>query len=160
MEKESGLALNATFLTRKPQTLATTLKLNTLSSVYHVTCVPLLSQHQVIWRSTSNTNILGQYCKRCLIENKVSLKPILFFPDPNDAVWSLITSLPEGIFACSVCSHTSRNKRAMYEHVESKHTKSPGYPCSLCPGRVCPSLNALRSHSVRHHGSSRGFVPK
>jgi len=80
--------------------------------------------------------------------------------DPNDTVWSLITSLPEGIFACSVCTHTSRNKRAMYEHVESKHTKSPGYPCTLCPGRVCPSLNALRSHSVRHHGSSRGFVPK
>ena len=77
MEKESGLALNATFLTRKPQTLLTTLKLNTLSSVYHVTYVPLLSQHQVIWRSTWNTNILGYYCKRCLIENKVSLKPIL-----------------------------------------------------------------------------------
>ena len=78
MEKESGLALNATFLTRKPQMLATTLKLNTLSFVYHVTYVPLLSQHQAIWRSISNTNILGQYCESYLVENKVSLKSILF----------------------------------------------------------------------------------
>ena len=48
MEKESGLALNATFPTRKLQMLAITLKLNTFAFVYLVTFVPLLSQHQVI----------------------------------------------------------------------------------------------------------------
>jgi len=79
--------------------------------------------------------------------------------DPADAIWSKISTLPEGQFACLDCSHTSRNKRAMYEHVESKHTKSNGYPCHLCPNRICPTLNALRSHSVRHHGSSR-VLPK
>jgi hypothetical protein len=89
------------------------------------------------------------------LENKIYF--FLCADAADSAVWAKISTLPGGAFGCSECAHTSRNKRAMFEHVESKHTKSPGYPCSLCPGRVCPSLNALRSHSVRHHGSSKAF---
>ena len=146
MEKESGLALNATFLTRKPQTLATTLKLNTLSSVYHVTCVPLLSQHQVIWRSTSNTNILGQYCKRCLIENKFSLKPILFFPRSkwcclefdHESAWGHLCLL-------SVQSHKSKQACNVWTRGEQAHqvARLPLHPLSWegLPFSQCPALS-------------------
>ena len=128
------------------------------SSYFHLFCIS--SDHVDMEQNTRIT--VAFLSSRRLNWNKAAslLAFFSFFPDPNDAVWSLISSLAEGIFACSVCSHTSRNRRAMYEHVEAKHTKSPGYPCTLCPGRVRPSLNALRSHTVRHHGSSRGFVPK
>ena len=105
MENESGLALNATFPTRKPQTLATTLKLNILSSVYHVTYVPLLSQRQVIWRSTSNTNILGQYCKRDAWLKIKSLKSLFSFSQIQMmlfGVWSRVCLRAPLLAQCAV----------------------------------------------------------
>lgn len=76
-----------------------------------------------------------------------------FILDPADLVWSKIESLPDGSFQCQECPHLNRNKRAMFEHVESKHVQSDGYNCPVCE-KNCRSLNALRSHTVRYHGSS------
>jgi len=73
--------------------------------------------------------------------------------DPADLVWSKIESLPDGSYQCQECPHLNRNKRAMFEHVESKHVQSDGYHCPVCE-KSCRSLNALRSHTVRYHGSS------
>jgi len=71
----------------------------------------------------------------------------------DDLVWSKIASHPDGSYQCLDCTHLNRNKRAMFEHVESKHVQSDGYTCPVC-GKNCRSLNALRSHTVRYHGSS------
>jgi len=71
----------------------------------------------------------------------------------DDLVWSKIVSLPDGSHQCQDCPHLNRNKRAMFEHVESKHVQSDGYNCPVCE-KNCRSLNALRSHTVRYHGSS------
>lgn len=80
-------------------------------------------------------------------------KLVFFILDPADLVWSKIESLPDGSFQCQECPHLNRNKRAMFEHVESKHVQSDGYNCPVCE-KNCRSLNALRSHTVRYHGSS------
>ena len=74
----------------------------------------------------------------------------------DDDVWSKVLVLPNGHFQCVECAHASGSKRAMFEHVESKHVGSTqGYPCPVAGcGTVCRSANALRSHSVRHHGTS------
>lgn len=56
-------------------------------------------------------------------------------------------------YSCTVCQYTSRNKRAVFEHVESKHVPGQGHHCPVCD-QLCRSLNALRSHVVRRHGSS------
>jgi len=73
--------------------------------------------------------------------------------DPAELVWSKILCLPDGSYQCQECTHLNRNKRAMFEHVESKHVQSEGYNCPVC-AKNCRSLNALRSHTVRYHGSS------
>ena len=38
----------------------------------------------------------------------------------------------------------------MYEHIESKHVKGPGYMCEEC-NIVCPTRKALRCHIGRYH---------
>ena len=70
-----------------------------------------------------------------------------------DEVWSKIGRNPDSSWQCLCCSHSSRMKQAMFEHVESKHVTSAGYICPLC-NKSARSINALRSHSVRYHGSS------
>merc|ERR1712038_2052798 len=57
------------------------------------------------------------------------------------------------IWRCADCDYTVKDKRGMFEHVESKHVGSQGYACLYC-GKHCPSNNALRSHVSRNHPKS------
>ena len=69
-------------------------------------------------------------------------------------MWSKVLLAEDGSgFNCSDCQYMSKNKRAVFEHVESKHVKGSGHHCPVCD-HLCRSLNALRSHVVRKHGSS------
>ena len=78
----------------------------------------------------------------------------LSFLDLIDATWSKISVMSNGPgYVCTVCQYSSKNKRAVFEHVESKHVPGAGHNCPVC-NQFCRSLNALRSHVVRRHGSS------
>lgn len=69
-------------------------------------------------------------------------------------MWSKVLLADDGAgFSCSDCQYMSKNKRAVFEHVESKHVQGSGHYCPVCD-HLCRSLNALRSHVVRKHGSS------
>ena len=74
----------------------------------------------------------------------------------DDQVWAKIETYENGQYHCLDCGYLSINKRSMYEHVESKHVVSEGHVCPLdtC-GKVCRTKNALRSHMVRIHGTSK-----
>ena len=56
----------------------------------------------------------------------------------------------EGSWVCTVCDYTSKKNYNMYEHIESKHVKGPGYMCEEC-NIVCPTRKALRCHIGRYH---------
>merc|ERR1719220_2668024 len=78
--------------------------------------------------------------------------------DGNKAVvemkmWKETTADRGLIWRCADCDYTVKDKRGMFEHVESKHVGSQGYTCLYC-GKHCPSKNALRSHVSRNHPKS------
>jgi len=54
------------------------------------------------------------------------------------------------LWRCLDCDYSTRNRRTLFEHVESKHVYSAGYVCKHCQ-KHCPSRNALRSHVSRYH---------
>ena len=53
-------------------------------------------------------------------------------------------------YACSECSHTSRDKYAMSVHIEAKHVTNFTLSCQFC-GRTCPTRESLRKHVSRNH---------
>lgn len=62
-----------------------------------------------------------------------------------------------GLFwRCADCDYIVKDKRGMFEHVESKHVGSQGYTCMHC-GKHCPSKNALRSHVSRNHPVPKSY---
>ena len=61
-----------------------------------------------------------------------------------------ITEEGGSLWRCQVCDYVTKQKGALFEHVESKHTLSDGYNCHVC-GKFCPTRNALRSHVSRQH---------
>ena len=61
-----------------------------------------------------------------------------------------ITEEGGSLWRCQVCDYVTKQKGALFEHVESKHTLSVGYNCHVC-GKFCPTRNALRSHVSRQH---------
>ena len=61
-----------------------------------------------------------------------------------------ITEEGGSLWRCQVCDYVTKQKGALFEHVESKHTLSGGYNCHVC-GKFCPTRNALRSHVSRQH---------
>ena len=61
------------------------------------------------------------------------------------------TSVDRGAYwRCADCEYTSKDKRGMFEHIESKHVGSEGYSCQICQ-KHCPTKNAMRSHMSRYH---------
>ena len=53
-------------------------------------------------------------------------------------------------WACTDCNYSSKSNHNVFEHIESKHVGSVGYPCSLCD-KISPTKNAHRIHNIRHH---------
>jgi len=68
-------------------------------------------------------------------------------------MWKETTDDRGLMWRCADCDYTVKDKRGMFEHVESKHVGSQGYTCLYC-GKHCPSKNALRSHVSRNHPKS------
>jgi len=68
-------------------------------------------------------------------------------------MWKETTDDRGLMWRCADCDYTVKDKRGMFEHVESKHVGSQGYTCLYC-GKHCPSNNALRSHVSRNHPKS------
>ena len=56
----------------------------------------------------------------------------------------------DGLWTCTVCSHSSVNKHNVLKHVEAKHVATSGYNCGICQ-KFCSSLNALKLHESRYH---------
>ena len=81
---------------------------------------------------------------RDIIENKcLTYRTFL----DEDIISKMVKS--DGMWTCSICSHSSLYKGNVYKHVEAKHTNSQ-YLCHLCH-KVCPSQNALQAHTSRYH---------
>jgi hypothetical protein len=93
----------------------------------------------------------------------LSNKFFVSLPSSADAaraeIWSQIragvnpSSLEPG-YICLTCAHFAKNRRDLYEHVESKHVEGAGHNCPVCD-KFCRSRNGLRTHMCRYHGSSK-----
>jgi len=74
--------------------------------------------------------------------------------DIEKIIWSKMYKTADAggssVWACSECEYNSKFKHNVFEHIESKHVGSYGYPCSVC-NKVCPTKNAFRIHNIRYH---------
>ena len=62
----------------------------------------------------------------------------------------MIAELESGLYNCTICDYQAKTKQRMENHIEAKHSDSPGYICDICQ-RFCPTKNALFIHKTRHH---------
>lgn len=81
--------------------------------------------------------------------------------DSRDAFFRLVEPLMESVvgetgkvWVCKACTHTSRTKQHIMNHVEMKHSEGPGYSCPLCNVHV-PSYQALHKHFSRNHNPKK-----
>ena len=55
-----------------------------------------------------------------------------------------------GRWQCLTCGYEANIRGRLWEHVESSHVVTSGYPCEICH-KVYPSKNAYKSHKSRYH---------
>lgn len=55
------------------------------------------------------------------------------------------------VWFCKQCNYSTKNKRNVMEHIESKHIEfGEDYVCNLC-GKTAKTRKALRRHNERNH---------
>lgn len=60
-------------------------------------------------------------------------------------------------YTCLSCGYKAKDKRSVFEHIESMHITGSGHNCSIC-GKFCKSRNALRTHTSRYHPKTKSVV--
>ena len=63
------------------------------------------------------------------------------------------------VWHCVDCSCTSKYRRNVARHIESKHIQSPGYNCEIC-GKFCITSNSLQTHKSTYHKGFSLVTPK
>ena len=71
----------------------------------------------------------------------------LIEPATMAIIESLIEKRIDGIYCCTNCGYTSKNRGHMREHVE-KHIDGLEYPCNAC-NKIMRSSNSFRVHRIR-----------
>ena len=61
-----------------------------------------------------------------------------------------------GRWQCLTCGYEASLRGRLWDHVESTHVVTSGYPCEICR-RIYPSKNAYKSHKSRYHRDLKTF---
>ena len=61
-----------------------------------------------------------------------------------------LVDFQDGMYICQVCNHKAATKQKIQNHIEAKHSESPGYYCQICD-KHCTTKNALFIHNSRYH---------
>ena len=56
----------------------------------------------------------------------------------------------EGIWRCTQCEKTNKDRRTLRKHIEAKHIDGVSRPCNRC-GKALKSRNALYNHKAVYH---------
>ena len=86
----------------------------------------------------------------CLIFNFFILDPFSGMSLNTDDINSMMVSLGDGGFQCTMCGHCSAVKNNLRKHIDAKHVYKEPIDCHYCE-KKCPSKNALMTHISRYH---------
>ena len=70
--------------------------------------------------------------------------------DLDEKINSMIDKKDKGLYSCTSCGKTCKQKQDIHRHVEAMHIEGVEYPCNNC-GKTFRSREAIRKHNDRAH---------